>query len=217
MFKSWSTVIAYLLLTFTGTTSARADKSHWSQPTVSIQLGSLAGTAQLEGDKAIAIGAQLAVLIKFGRLGVGAEYDYLKLGDYPRRGQLGRYALIARAEIARINRGFGGENATLVLWIDGGVGRQTGTWHDGRPVQRNDISMGGGFSFEHRVELSTRPRVLETVAWRLGWHVTAAERFPEGPQAIASCRRKADGCPTMDTTIPYDVGFTLVSSLVFNW
>ncbi len=206
-------------LTFTAAPPARAEQARWSHGSGSLQAGTLAGFAQLRGHEAVAIGGRVGAAIHLGPTAIGAEWDYLQIGSSlstgEDRGGIHRIGVNGRLDFARIDRGFGGENTSLALWLDGGVGHQRGYWHDGSGIDRSDFAVGAGWTLVHRVNLSTRPRALETIGWRFGWRFIASPRWAAS-NGLASCRRQA-GCPPPDPEVPYDMGMVVNSSFDFTW
>lgn len=218
-------VVAVLCLSFTGARAARAEEPH-EQPArdklmgATMEVGSLAGFATYHGESATAIGAEVGGYLRFGPALIGAEYAYLAVGDTPMegppvRGALERLGVAARLDVARFDRSFGGPNTALLLWVDGSLGRQFGRWHDDTPIARNDIGVGAGWLLEHRVRLSTRPRTLETIGWKLGWRLTTAPRYGSRLDAIAACADKHGCGPTEHER--KDIGMVVTSSVRFDW
>lgn len=153
--------------------------------------------------------------VRIGIATLGAEYDYLAVGQAPGRGYIGRIGATARLNVAHLDY-FGGPNTALVLWIDGSVGKQRGQWHDGTPISREDVSVGWGWVLEHRVRLSTRPRKLETVGWQFGWRLIGAPRYGGELGGIAACAQKND-CPDDSMRARHDLGLVVNSSLSLDW
>jgi hypothetical protein len=214
--RSWSAVIVAVWLSFTGAREARAQEQRWSRGSGSLHAGSVAGFAQLRGEEVVAIGGRVGAAFHLGPVAIGADWDYMGVGNTQPRGHLHRIGFNTRVDFARLDKHFGGENTSLALWVDGGAGRQRGLWHDGSTVDRGDFSVGAGWTLVHRVNLSTRPRRLETVGWRFGWRFMAAPRWAAS-NGIASCRRQAPCPPGPMEDVPYDLGMVVNSSLDFAW
>jgi hypothetical protein len=214
--RSWSAVFIAVWLSFTAAQDARAQEARWSRGSGSLHAGSIAGFAQLRGEEVVAIGARAGAAIHIGPAAIGADWDYMAVGNVQPRGRLHRIGVNGRIDFARLDRHFGGPNTSLALWVDGGVGRQKGTWYDGVSVDRADFSAGAGWTLVHRVNLSTRPRRLETVGWRFGWRFMAAPRWAAS-NGIASCRRMSPCPPGPGEEVPYDLGMVVNSSLDFAW
>ncbi len=217
--KTRAMALVVLCLSFTGPALVRAEEPHSTKLVGgAVQLGSAVGVAQYRGDATTAIGGSVAGLIRVAIATIGAEYEYLVVGEAPIRGELQRVGLTASLDLLRIDRHFGGPNAALILWIDGSLGREYGRWYDDQEVARNDVAVGWGTRLEHRVHLSTRPRRLETVSWKFGWRLVTAPRYGEQLIGVATrCRADASGCPSGDSSPRYDVGLVVSSSLSFEW
>lgn len=221
MQRTRAMVLVIVCLSFTGPALVRAEEPHSTKLVGgAVQMGSAVGFAQYRGDATTAIGGSVAALIRVAIATVGAEYEYLAVGEAPTRGELQRVGLTASLDLLRINRHFGGPNAALILWIDGSLGREYGRWYDNRAVTRNDVAIGWGTRIEHRVSLSTRPRRLETISWKFGWRLVTAPRYGENlMNATPRCRADTSGCSTGggNTGPLYDVGLVVSSSLSFEW
>lgn len=212
--RTWPAAIIALWLSFTGASAARAQEARWSRGAGSVQAGSIAGFSQLRGEEVVAIGSRIGAAFHLGPAALGADWDYMAVGNHPgRRGRLHRVGVTGRLDVARIDP-VGGPNTSLALYVDGGVGHQRGTWDDGSSIDRSDFAVGGGWMLVHRVNLSTRPRRLETVGWRFGWRFTAAPRWAAS-NSLAACRDK--NCPPPGADVPYDVGMVVNSSIDFAW
>lgn len=210
---------AGLLLTVTLGGEVRADEAQTEPSKLvggSLQIGSLAGAAEFHGEAATAIGGRVGGFVRIGIATIGAEYDYLSVGQAPGRGHINRLGATARLDLVRLDRRFGGPNSALVFWIDGSVGRQRGRWHDGQPISREDVSVGWGWLLEHRVRLSTRPRKLETVGWQFGWRLIGAPRYGGELGGIAACARKSE-CPDDSMRERHDLALVVNSSISFDW
>lgn len=220
MSRTQLAVVAALCLWFTGAPEVRAEEPQERAPAdkrmgATVEVGSLAGFARYRGDTATGIGGEVGAFVRLGPALVGADYGYLAVGESPGRGVVERMGLSARLDLARIDRGFGGPNTALVLWVDAGVGHQRGRWHDGTAIDRNDVSAGWGWLLEHRVRLSTRPRRLETVGWKFGWRLTRASPADSTMDDVATCANQG-GCTAPDPQA-HDVGMVVSSSIRLDW
>lgn len=216
MRRTWFVLTGVLCLCFTAHRSARADHSRWPTGHTSVQAGTLVGVAELRGARAVAIGGRAALSHRIGPASVGAEYDLLGVGDYPNRGELRRVGLVGRLDLARFNRHFGGPNTSVVLWIDGGIGRQRGEWHTGEEIRRNDACVGAGWLLDHKSSPVVDRRRAHTVGWRFGWRMIAAQRPGTQPEQLALCRDRR--CPPRPCQrCPADIGFVVSSSFTISW
>ncbi len=231
MFSKPSVTAAALLLIFTLGPEARAetpqslrDPLTVEEPThitvgPAVTVGSTAGFAQFRGEEVSALGAHAALTLRFGILSVEAQFenvflrDQARPGETPFTGTMQRVGLSARLDLLRLRRF--GKNTLLILYGEGGAGRQRANWVSGHRFTRSDITAGFGWVLDHRLN---RPgRALSRIGWFFGWRFAVAPPSDMGPRYLASCQLRSS-CPMSTSTAPdYDLGMFLNSGLILTW
>ncbi len=213
---TWCTAIGALWLTFTGSGSAWADAPQ-SETGARVRSGTVVGYADLDGVRATAIGAQIAVGQRVGPITLEAELDATSLidgrdDDIARRGNSRRLGVTGRVDVLTVGSRLIGPRSALVLWLEAGLGRHKAQWEDAAAVRRNEGHVGFGWLLDHRIN---RNRRIPAFGWHVGWRFSAAPIPDDSPNTIALCKAKA--CAPSDTDDRYDLGFLVSSSIVAHW
>ncbi len=191
------------------------------------RLGSSVGFVYGERQDVLALGGNIAIGQRWGRLTIEAEYQYLSfqvkgpssqvLGDGQRLGVLGRY------DILRLGSEYMGNNSMLALYVEGGAAVAWNDWYFPEADQpqrtvaadskRVEAITGFGAYLDHRLQEPIGfPR---RVAWFLGWRMSAA---PHDSDPAVVCRgsscRSATPMPDARYT---DRSMLFQSSLAFTW
>jgi hypothetical protein len=179
-----------------------------------VRLGSVTGFANVGGEEAIAIGGQVAVGRRFGPAAVEAELDALKLAERTydfrgRRGEMFRLGVTGRLDMIRLGVG---PRSLLILFVEGGVGRQRTGWNGGATGVRTDTHAGMGWLLDHR---GRRARLLPAVGWHVSWRFTGARSEDATHMTRGLCRGK--DCVAPEPAPDYDIGLLVSSGLMVSW
>lgn len=194
------------------------------------RLGTAVGFLHNEAVDVTAVGADIGIGYRFGRLAIEAEYKYLAFqvrGPDPTslgRGQ--RLAALARFDVIRLGSRIVGENSMMAIYVEGGAGTAWNHWYkpafdeQSRLVpgdtKRVEGQVGFGLYLDHRLQEPIG--FPHRVGWFLGWRMTMA---PHEEMSMALCRGGEVACrsvPTMDDgTKLIDRSFLFQSSLQFTF
>lgn len=203
-----------VLLGVTLAPPARADVSHKTPMGNGVRIGTVVGFTELGGTEVLALGGQIAIGHRIGRVTIEAELDVLGLSEPAnnyegREGDMVRLGVTGRLDIAR----FGvGPRSLWVLFVEAGIGRQRSSWRGGELADRNDTHVGMGWLLDHR---GRRARLLPAVGWHVGWRLIAARTGDAAHMSRALCRGKDCAAPT--PTGDYDTGLLVSSGLMVSW
>ncbi len=206
---------------FTVATPADAQQPHLFQrgedvdetAGVALRVGTVAGFAEFRQQRVTAVGASLAGAYWLGPFTLEGTYDVARLGDFrdnsPRapRGTLHRLGLVGRLNLLRAG--------SVILFAEGGMGRQMATWVDGESFARNDAVVGFGWMLDHRFE--PRRWFLSRVGWHFGWRITAARAGGVASSSLALCESGQCRRGPVDKVSPADFGLFVTSGLTFTW
>lgn len=180
-------------------------KNPWQRLRFEGAVGALVGSQRVGYLSGTGGGLHLDAGARLDRLYLFGEYDFLSVGESsydapdPVRGFMHRFSASARYSLGVL--GGGERNDVPVrgdLWIEGGLGDQIVTWHEGGRLHRRDVSFGLGAQATFRIGRE-RPRYLG-VYYAL--KVTVAEA-PERKDDDPMC---AGPCDEATAPSPYDVG-----------
>jgi hypothetical protein len=183
-----------------------------------VRFGSVVGFAQIGGEEAMALGAQVAVGHRLGRAMLELELDALELTEvadpHPgaqeqRRGDMQRVGLTARVDVARVPVG---PRSLWMFFVETGAGHQRSAWDGGEHEGRPDTHIGMGWLLDHR---GRRQQLLPAVGWHVGWRLTAARSDEAAHMRRALCRGKDCVAPPMQHDL--DTGLLVSSSLQISW
>ena len=212
-------VAAVLLLTFTGSTSAVADTPHVTDGPAAT-VGSIVGYSEFRGEEVTAIGGYLSIAHRFGRFTVATQLEMMRLQErgvsdpsLELRGTMSRLGLVGRLDVLRVtNSDWVGDNSMVILWVEGGLGRQRAEW-SGNGFARTDTSVGAGWLLDHRFK---KPLGFPSrVGWHFGWRLSTADAADHKPSVLAACKNSR--CPAPSGSPPRDVAMLVTSGLTFTW
>jgi hypothetical protein len=212
-------MIAAVCLQFTVVPRAHADESTRSRWGTSLRLGSVVGHTELAGERLTTLGLQIALGYKLGPVAIEAEYDSGTLlqkipdGNHE-RGELDRLGVNARLYVARIGRSFE-PDSLLLLFLEGGLGRQHAVLVSRDEFWRSDTSVGAGWLLDHRAAAPHRP--FKYIGWHFGWRLTATPKASQTASARLACKSTDGGCPDMEFGPGRDLGLVVSSSITFSW
>ncbi len=161
------------------------------------RIGSAVGYLSHEAVETTAVGGQVAIGYRFGRLTLESEYTYLGFQvrgpDSTRLGAGQRLAALARFDVIRLGPRIVGQNSLLSIYVEGGGGPAWNTWW--RPgfneasrvvptdTKRIEGQVGFGISIDHRLQEPIG--FPHRVGWFLGWRVAMS---PHQPKLAEVCR-----------------------------
>ena len=200
-------------LLFTGIPPARAEPPQLSRTGPVLRFGSAVGFSEIRDQSVPTLGGQVALGYRLGPLVLGAEYERLALLKYIEDlggnislGGLRRMGVSGRLVVLHIGRGE--VDPPILLYVEGGAGRQSGRWSTGREFSRNDVSAGTG------VLLGGQP--FHSVGWQLGWRMTAARADGESVFLAQSCKGKSCAPPPAPRT-GVDLGLVVTCAMTAAW
>jgi len=175
-----------------------------------VGFGMLAGNFQVGNVSGPGIGVHLDAGRQWGRIKLFGEYNFLLIGqdsftnEDPVRGFLNRLGAGARYTIGEIS----GNRVPLqgAFWVEGGLGRQFVTWHEGGKLTRDDIALGFGAQLNVRVRRGDKPKVF-------GIYYAFRMVIADGPDAdkmstVPTCAGPCDG-PTTPTGLDFGAFFNV--------
>jgi hypothetical protein len=212
-----ATATALVCLGLTASPEASADSSH-SRWGFTARGGSVAGFTELAGEEVPTIGAQLALGYQLGRLALELEHEQILLLEEKsgeRRGRAGRSAINLKLYLLELHRFR--SRSVLRAYLEGGVGRTSGTMSAGERFSRLETAAGAGLLLDHRA-LSGGDG-LRFAGWHLGWSLRASPGAATSPSQASACAASKDRlCASPPTTDrPVDLGLLVSSAMAFNW
>lgn len=184
-----------------------------------MRLGTAIGFTTFAGQRVNSVGGYVSAAWQFGRFAVEADYGLFRMNHrvttetYSGSQNLGRFhrgSLSGRLDLIRLGRDWVGDNSKLIFWLQGGIGRQAGSFDTGESFQRNDVTGGFGWLLDHRLK---KPLGFPSrVGWHFGWRLIRTG-VPTVHAKSATCKAPICGYdePHGDTSL-------LVSSGVhFSW
>ncbi len=183
--------------------SARA-KDPWQRPRFEGAVGGLVGGQRVGYISGTGGGFHLDGGLRLDRLYLFGEYDFMSVGESaydtenPVRGFMHRFSANARYSLGAVGGGRGNIPVRGDFWVEGGLGDQLISWHEGGRLHRRDVSFGLGAQATFRIHRE-KPKYLG-VYYAL--KVTIAEA-PERKDDAPTC---AGPCDQATGPSPYDLG-----------
>lgn len=191
------------------------------------RLGTAVGFLYHEAVNTTAVGADVGMGYRFGRLAVEAEYKYLALQvrgpDSTPLGNGQRLAALARFDVLRLGSRVVGGNSMFAVYVEGGAGPAWNRWYKPAyfeqsrliPVDTKRIEgqLGFGVYIDHRLQEPIG--FPHRVAWYMGWRMTMS---PHTAPEMLLCRGVTCAkAPMMDEPRTIDRSMLFQSSLQFTF
>lgn len=229
-----------LLLVFTGVDVLWADSphpeivdvdghlvdelTHTPQPGTrtgpALRLGTHVGYTAFGSERVDSLGGYVNAAWQVSRFALEAEFGYFRMHErvdtdtYSGNQEIGRFhrvGLSGRFDIAELGGAWVGDATKLVLWLEGGIGRQAGFFHTGETFSRTDMTGGFGWLLDHRLK---KPLGFPSrVGWHFGWRLTRTG-IPTLSSRNVVC--KAPVCRYRSEQED-DIGLLVSSGIHFSW
>ena len=192
-----------------------------------LRLGSAVGRLNHDDRQFTALGVTVAGGPRMGRFTLEGHYTFLDLtAPGPSSQHLGtahRFAVMARADLIRLDSRIMGANSLLAIYGEAGLARQFHQWAKPGVYERpREVSLDGnrsggvvGFGLNLDLRLEQPRGFPARVGWQLGWQLASSQEHAPDPTMICkgvSClmQTTTGRTPTRDTSmlVTSTVGFT---------
>jgi hypothetical protein len=191
------------------------------------RIGTAVGFLYHEPVDVTAVGGEVAMGYRFGRLAFEAEYTYLafqvKGPDDTPLGAGQRLTVLGRFDVIRLGPRIVGQNSLLSFYVEGGAGTAWNHWY--KPsydeasrlvpadTRRPEGQIGFGIAIDHRLQEPVG--FPHRVGWFLGWRMAMS---PHQPMVGSICRGvSCRPVEMMDEDRLVDRSMLFQSSLAFTF